>query len=71
MYGRDSGQFTYVSDALHSTAWLDHIVCSHFMYSKLTLIKIHAKLPSSDHLPSSACIDISLERPSSCIGNSG
>ena len=48
-YGRDSGQFTYVSDAHHSTSWLDHIVCSHDIYSKLTLIKIHDKLPSSDH----------------------
>ena len=64
-YGRDSGQFTYVSDAHHSTSWLDHIVCSHDIYSKLTLIKIHDKLSSSDHLPLSACIDIPLVPPSS------
>ena len=50
-YGQDSGQFTYVSDAHHSTFWLDHIVCSHDIYSKLTLITIHDELPSSDHLP--------------------
>ena len=57
--------FTYVSDAHHSTSWLDHIVCSHDIYYKLTLIKIHDKLPSSDHLPSSACIDIPLMPPCS------
>ena len=65
-YGRDSGQFTYVSNAHYSTSWLDHIVCSHDIYSKLTLIKIHDKLPSSDHLPLSAYIDILLVPPSSC-----
>ena len=30
---------------------LDNIVCSHDIYSKLTLIKMHDKLPTSDHLP--------------------
>ena len=30
------------------------------------MIKIHEKLPSSDHLPLSACIDITLVPPSSC-----
>ena len=54
-YGRDSGQFTYVSDAHHSTSWLDHIVCSYDIYSKVTLIKMHSTLPSFDHLPLSAC----------------
>ena len=32
----------------------------------LTLIKIHDKLPSSDHLPLSACIDIPLVPHCSC-----
>ena len=64
-YGQDSGQFTYVSDAHHRTSWLDHIVCSHDIYYKLTFIKILDKLPSSDHLPLSACICIPLVPPSS------
>ena len=34
--------------------------------SMLSLIKIHDTLPSSNHLPSSACIDIPLVPPSSC-----
>ena len=43
-----------------------YFLCSHDIYSKLTLIEIHDKLPSSDHLPLSACIDIMLVSPSSC-----
>ena len=50
-YGRDSEQFTYVSDAHSSTSWLDHIVCSHDVNTKINSIKILDKLPSSDHLP--------------------
>ena len=34
-YGRGSGQFTYVSDAHNSTSWLDHIICSHSVPSKI------------------------------------
>ena len=64
MYGRESGQFTYVSDAHHNTSWYDHIVGSQYMYSKLTLIKNTWKIPSSNHLPLSACIYISLVPPS-------
>ena len=65
-----SEQFTYVSNAHHSTSWLDHIVCSHDIYYKLTLIKINDKLPSSDHLQLSVCIDIPLVPPSSCSSKS-
>ena len=50
-YGRGSGQFTYVSDVHNSTSWLDHIICSHNVYSKIKAIKILDKLPSSEHLP--------------------
>ena len=37
-YGRDSGQFTYVSDAHNSTSWLDHIICSYDVNSKISSI---------------------------------
>ena len=50
-YGRDSGQFTYVSDAHFTTSWLDHVLCSQDIHSKLDSVKILDKLPSSDHLP--------------------
>ena len=34
-YGPGSGQFTYVSDAHNSTSWLDHIICSHNVHSRV------------------------------------
>ena len=57
-YGRGSGQFTYVSDAHNSTSWLDHIICSHNVHSKIKAIKILDKLPSSDHLPLQMTLDV-------------
>ena len=53
-YGRDSGQFSYVS----TTSWLDHIICSHGINSKVTSMNILDKMPSSDHLPLQAEIDV-------------
>ena len=52
-YGGDSGQFTYmyVSDAHSTTSWLDHIICSHGIKSKVASMNILDKIPSSDHLP--------------------
>ena len=43
-YGRESGEYTYVSDAHNTTSWLDHLLCSHDMNTKLII---------SDHLPMS------------------
>ena len=57
-YGRDSGQFTYVSDAHNSTSWLDHIICSYDVNSKISSINILDKLPGSDHLPLQMTLDI-------------
>ena len=58
VYGRDSGQYTYVSDAHCTTSWLDHVLCSQDIQSKLKVIDILDKLPSSDHLPLSVIIDV-------------
>ena len=44
-YGQGLGQFTYVSDAHNSTSWLDHIICSHNVHSKIQSIKILDTLP--------------------------
>ena len=51
MLGRNSGFYTYVSDAHHSTSWLDHVICSSNMHSAIGGINVVDKLPSSDHLP--------------------
>ena len=34
-YGRNSGMFTHVSDAHGNTSWLDNVVCSQDMQTKL------------------------------------
>ena len=50
-FGRDSGQYTYVSDAHMTTSWLDHYICSANMHSNIDNITFLDKPPSSDHLP--------------------
>ena len=59
--GRDSGHYTYVSDAHCTISWLDHILCSHDIQNRLESISIIDKLPSSDHLPLSIIIDVQLQ----------
>ena len=52
-YGREFGEYTYVSDVHNTTSWLDHVLCSHDMNTKLSSLRILNKFPSSDHLPMS------------------
>ena len=52
-HGRESGEYTYVSDAHNTTSWLDHVLCSHDISTKLSSLRILNKFPSSDHLPMS------------------
>ena len=56
-YGRNSGMFTHVSDAHGTTSWLDHVLCSQDMQTKLHSIAILDMLPSSDHVPLSFVFD--------------
>ena len=61
IFGRFSGQFTYVSDAHNTTSWLDHIFCSHDVQRKLVSIDILDRLPSSDHLPLCVLLDFNCD----------
>ena len=60
-FERDSGQYTYVSDAHCTTSWLDHVLCSQDLQRKLRLINVLDKLPGSDHLPLSVIIDVQVQ----------
>ena len=60
-FGRDSGQYTFVSDAHCTTSWLDHVLGSHDLQRKLQLTNILDKLPSSDHLAFSVIIDVQVQ----------
>ena len=59
-FGRNSSQFTFVSDAHSTTSWLDHIICSFNLFTILSDLCILDKLPSSDHLPigCNLCFDL-------------
>ena len=59
-FGRNSSQFTFVSDAHSTTSWLDHIICSFNLFIILSDLCILDKLPSSDHLPTGCklCFDL-------------
>ena len=56
--GDDLDTHTYVSDAHCTTSWLDHIVCSFDMHSKVSSVHVIDKMPCSDHLPIVAAFDI-------------
>ena len=43
---------------LAATIWLDHIVCSFDMHSKVSSVHVIDKMPCSDHLPIVAAFDI-------------
>ena len=38
-FGRDSGQYTYVSDAHCTTIWLDHVLCSQDLHDNLYIVQ--------------------------------
>ena len=48
----------HISDAHGTTLWLNHVICSQDMQTKLHLIAILDMLPSSDHVPLSFVIVI-------------
>ena len=50
-FGRCSDKYTYVSDAHSTTSWLDHVICSYDLHTKILEMQILEKSPSSDHLP--------------------
>uniref|UniRef100_A0A3P9KQQ7 Reverse transcriptase domain-containing protein n=1 Tax=Oryzias latipes TaxID=8090 RepID=A0A3P9KQQ7_ORYLA len=43
--------FTYISDAWHSTSWLDHCICTADAHASLSNIEILYNLATSDHIP--------------------
>lgn len=43
--------FTYISDAWHTTSWLDHCVCTADAHASLDNIEIYYEMATSDHIP--------------------
>ena len=61
--GYDHDTHMYVSDAHCTTSWLDHIVCSFDMHSKVSSVHVIDKMPCSNHLPIAATFDICNKLP--------
>ena len=43
--------FTYVSDAWHTTSWLDHCICTTDAHDAINNIEIKYNMATSDHIP--------------------
>ena len=49
--------FTYVSEAWHTTSWLDHCLCTVDAHDSIKSINIHYDLATSDHMPFSLVVN--------------
>ena len=56
-------------DAHNNTSWIDHIICSYDVNSKISSINILDKLPGSDHLPLQMTLDIDFNSAVDFIDN--
>lgn len=50
--------FTYISEAWHSTSWLDHCVCTADAHASLSHIDILYSYATSDHIPLSISLNV-------------
>ena len=50
--------YTYVSEAWHSTSWLDHIVCTADAHDSLENVEILYGLATTDHIPVSMMLNV-------------
>lgn len=53
-----STSFTYISEAWHTTSWLDHIIATADAHASLENVEICYDLATSDHLPVAALINV-------------
>ena len=43
--------YTYISEAWHSTSWLDHCLCTVDAHDSIAIMKIEYDLATTDHIP--------------------
>ena len=46
-----NNSYTYISEAWHTTSWLDHCLCTMDAHDSIDTIKIHYDLATTDHIP--------------------
>ena len=49
--------FTHISEAWHSTSWLDHCLCTVDAHDYIDSIKINYDMATSDHIPFSIMLN--------------
>lgn len=50
--------YTYISEAWHTTSWLDHVICTANAHDSLGKVEILYGLTTTDHLPVSIVINV-------------
>ena len=50
--------FTYISEAWHSTSWLDHCLCTADAHEAIESMIIHYEMATSDHIPLSIMVNV-------------
>ena len=53
-----NSSFTYVSDAWHTTSWLDHLICTADAHSSIVDMVINYDMAISDHIPISMLLNV-------------
>ena len=50
--------YTYISEAWHTTSWLDHCICTADAHESLEAMSINYEFATSDHVPFSLCVNL-------------
>lgn len=52
------GSYTYISDAWHTTSWLDHCICTADAHDSIEAIRVNYKFATTDHVPFSLSVNM-------------
>lgn len=61
--------YTYISEAWHTTSWLDHCICTSDAHDSILSIWINYELAISDHVPFSLLVNVGKVPSLKCVSN--
>lgn len=53
-----ANSYTYISEAWHTTSWLDHCICTADAHDSLEAMRINYEFATTDHVPFSLSINV-------------
>lgn len=53
-----NSSYTYVSNAWHTTSWLDHCFCTENDHDSIQGIRVNYKFATTDHMPFFLCVNV-------------